>query len=197
MGFSISGSGCRCRATARRKRGNSGRDAPGRWRRGVRREGLTGAAADDKKRSSVPLRCYNPGMVKALNIPPSRRRSAQTGPLVRGTPRLCRQLPVGGQQDDVCEGAGRLDDRDHRGQQRARRAGDEGRRVAAPGDRVTDFDAVYERLKGKGVSFLTQPRRRTGPHWCSSPTATATFSICCNGKSAAIGGRGIVTWASR
>jgi catechol 2,3-dioxygenase-like lactoylglutathione lyase family enzyme len=27
---------------------------------------------------------------------------------------------------------------------------------------VTDFDAVYEALKGKGVSFLTQPEKKGG-----------------------------------
>jgi glyoxylase I family protein len=27
---------------------------------------------------------------------------------------------------------------------------------------VTDFDAVYERLKGKGVSFLTDPEKKGG-----------------------------------
>ena len=27
---------------------------------------------------------------------------------------------------------------------------------------VTDFDAVYERLKGKGVSFLTEPEKKGG-----------------------------------
>jgi len=27
---------------------------------------------------------------------------------------------------------------------------------------VTDFDAVYERLKGKGVSFLTEPAKQGG-----------------------------------
>ena len=27
---------------------------------------------------------------------------------------------------------------------------------------VTDFDTVYERLKGKGVSFLTAPEKKGG-----------------------------------
>jgi glyoxylase I family protein len=36
---------------------------------------------------------------------------------------------------------------------------------------VTDFDAVYERLKGKGVSFLTEPEKKGG-------TALAFFTDC-------------------
>ena len=36
---------------------------------------------------------------------------------------------------------------------------------------VTDFDAVYERLKGKGVSFLTQPEKKDG-------TALVFFTDC-------------------
>jgi glyoxylase I family protein len=48
--------------------------------------------------------------------------------------------------------------------------------MKAPGLRhlaiaVTDFDAVYERLKGKGVSFLTEPEKKGG-------TALVFFTDC-------------------
>jgi len=49
---------------------------------------------------------------------------------------------------------------------------------------VADFDAVYERLKDPGC-FIPDRAGEEGPgtRWCSSPTATGTFCICCNGRS--------------
>ena len=44
---------------------------------------------------------------------------------------------------------------------------------------VTDFAAAHERLKELGVNFLPTRRRSAAIRRFSSPTATATFCICC------------------